>query len=218
MFHLVTIYFLSKRGNCDGFRTTKMVKWNILNLYSHFLNLLFHWLPSQIITKSRVSFRPTSYSNDNHRVQTFWPSLPLYEVKLTHDSVRGDVVSRSDGEHPSVESLHQPLLWAELALHGCRLGGEERGHPRGEGDRVREMPPASPVLAGHVEPVGAVAPQGEDLEGAVGGEEVLHDAGVAHRLQAIGQVTPNHPGVMESHQHHRHHHHHQDTCPCQPVW
>ena len=57
-------------------------------------------------------------------------------------------------------------------------------------------------LACHVEPVGAVAPQGVDLESSVGGKEVLDNTrvsgscfvcvSVSAGLQAIGQVTAHH--------------------------
>ena len=81
-------------------------------------------------------------------------------------------------------------------MHCRRLLRHHHGDPRGEAGCVGHVPAAFPVLAGHVQPVGAVAPQREDLEGPVGGEEVLHDAGVAHAvvsLEAVCEVTSHHP-------------------------
>ena len=66
------------------------------------------------------------------------------------------------------------------------------------------MPAALLVLAGHVEPVGGVALQRVDLEGPVGGQEVLHDAGVGAGgcstlcLNPICQITSNHPDKQQN--------------------
>ena len=74
----------------------------------------------------------------------------------------------------------------------------ESGDGGGEVDGVGDVPAAGAVLAGHVEPVAGVAAQRVDLEGAVGGEEVLHNTRVSGScfsisgLDSVGQIAANH--------------------------
>ena len=55
------------------------------------------------------------------------------------------------------------------------------------------MPPSLHILAHHVHPVGGVAGQAAELEGAVEGQNVQHCGLVWKRLCTVGESTANHP-------------------------